>query len=29
VAFKLWIKTYRQALKERDRAMRDDNFEGF
>jgi hypothetical protein len=29
VAFKLWIKTYRQALKERDRAMRDDDFEGF
>jgi hypothetical protein len=29
VAFKLWIKGYRQALKERDRAMRDDDFSGF
>jgi hypothetical protein len=26
VAFKQWIKDYRQALKERDRAMRDDDF---
>ena len=29
VAFKQWIKTYRQALRERDRAMRDDDFSGF
>jgi hypothetical protein len=29
VAFKQWIKTYRQALKERDRMMRDDDFEMF
>jgi hypothetical protein len=26
VAFKQWIKTYRQALRERERAMRDDDF---
>ena len=29
VAFKLWIKGYRRALKERERAMRDDDFSGF
>jgi hypothetical protein len=27
--FKQWIKDYRQALRERDRAVRDDDFEGF
>jgi hypothetical protein len=26
--FKQWIKDYRQALRERDRAVRDDDFEG-
>jgi hypothetical protein len=29
MAFKQWIKGYRQALKERDRAMREDDFSGF
>jgi hypothetical protein len=29
VAFKLWIKTYRQALRERDRAKWEGDFEGF
>lgn len=29
VAFKEWIKGYRQAMKERDRAMWDDDLEGF
>jgi hypothetical protein len=27
--FKQWIKDYRQALRERDRAIRDDDFDGF
>lgn len=29
LAFKQWIKTYRQALREQDRAMRDDDFADF
>ncbi len=29
VAFKQWIKTYRQALKERERAMRYEDFDGY